>query len=230
MNNISNNQLINFPHLEQLNTPFGRFYQTPDGERYPSATTIIGAMSDRSWLDNWKNKIGHLAAEKITKQAGNRGNKIHYLCEQYLLKNSLNLTKETPFSKHLFLQLKPYLNEIHNVKALEARIFSKKHKISGTVDCVGYYNNNLSIIDFKTSIQFKEISDIDGYFIQCAMYALMWKYLTNEICSKIVVMIAIENSSNPAIYVQNTFDWIKPAKKMIDDYYRKIENLGEINI
>lgn len=217
-------KFIALPHLEQLNTPNGRFYETPNGDKYPSATTIIGTMSDKGWLDDWRNRIGHEEAEKITAQAGNRGTRLHHMCEQYLLNTPVDLRQETPFSKHLFLQLKPHLDMINDIRALEARMFSATNKISGTVDCIGYYKDRRAVIDFKTSIGFKELSDIEGYFIQCAMYALMWHYLTGQVCNKLVVMIAVENSFTPGIYVQNTLDWIKPAKKMISDYYEETEN------
>lgn len=215
---------VDLPHLEQLNTLNGRFYETPGGDRFPSATTIIGTMSDKGWLDDWRNRIGHAEAEKITAQAGNRGTRLHHMCEQYLLNTPVDMKQETPFAKHLFNQLRPHLDMIDKIKALEARMYSFKHKISGTVDCIGYYKAQRAVIDFKTSIGFKELSDIEGYFIQCAMYALMWHYLTGQGCPKLVVMIAVENSFTPGIFVQNTVDWIGPAKKMIKDYYEEIES------
>ena len=39
--------------------------------------------------------------------------------------------------------------------ALEAPLFSRELKMAGRVDCVGIFENRLSIIDFKTSSKFK---------------------------------------------------------------------------
>ena len=219
-----NHEFIALPHLKQLNTHNGRFYEIPNGDIYPSATTIIGTMSDKGWLDDWRNRIGHEEAAKITAQAGNRGTRLHHMCEQYLLNTPVDMKQETPFAKHLFNQLKPHLDEITEVNALEARMYTHKYMMSGTVDCIGKYKNQDAVIDFKTSIGFKEKSDIDGYFILCAMYALMWWYLTSRFCRKLVVMIAVENSFTPAIYVQDTVQWAKKAIQMAEAYHKETEN------
>lgn len=210
---------VKLPPLEQLNTPNGRFYVTPNGDKYPSATTILGTMSDKSWLDNWRNRIGHEEAYKITAQAGNRGTRLHHMCEQYLLNTPVDMKEETPFAKHLFNQLKSELDKISVVHAIESRLYSDVYKISGTCDCIGFYNNKLSVIDFKTSIGFKEKSDIDGYFLQCAMYSFMWFYLTGKPIRNFVVMIAVENSFTPAVYQSNDFSWLVQARDLINEYH-----------
>ena len=40
----------------------GRVYTTPDGNKYPSVTTVLGAGSDQSWLQEWKDRVGEKEA------------------------------------------------------------------------------------------------------------------------------------------------------------------------
>ena len=72
--------------LFQLKTVTGngkRFYETPEGDRYPSVTTITGLLS-REAIQAWRLRVGEEAANKITKAATTRGTKVHKLAELYL--------------------------------------------------------------------------------------------------------------------------------------------------
>lgn len=64
-----------------------RFYQvTRDGEviaKLPSVTTILGNTKDQSGLDVWRNKIGHVEADRISNLSMNRGTIMHRLIELY---------------------------------------------------------------------------------------------------------------------------------------------------
>ena len=52
----------------QVNDPITkkRIYVTPDGERLPSVTTILGATKDMTALNEWKKRIGEDKANQIT--------------------------------------------------------------------------------------------------------------------------------------------------------------------
>ena len=60
-----------------------RFYQTPDGQKYPSVTTVTGLLT-RDHIKLWRERVGEEVANKISSVAARRGTKMHSLFEQYL--------------------------------------------------------------------------------------------------------------------------------------------------
>jgi len=50
---------------------------------YPSITTVLGETSDKSGLEDWRNKVGHEEADRISKLSMNRGTIMHRLIELY---------------------------------------------------------------------------------------------------------------------------------------------------
>ena len=49
---------------EQINTPTGRFYKTPEGNLYPSVTTVLGSIPSPE-LDAWILAVGKVEASKM---------------------------------------------------------------------------------------------------------------------------------------------------------------------
>ena len=60
-----------------------RFYETPEGQRYPSVTTVTGLLT-RDHIKLWRERVGAEEANKISSVAAKRGTKMHSLFEQYL--------------------------------------------------------------------------------------------------------------------------------------------------
>ncbi len=57
-NSVSNRkefeyELLEFAELQRIDGPI-RLYETPEGKRYPSVTTVLGKMTDKSALEAWK--------------------------------------------------------------------------------------------------------------------------------------------------------------------------------
>ena len=73
-----------------------RLYQTPDGRRVPSVTTILSATQPeekKQSLQNWRNSIGADRAQAITTEAANRGTRMHKYLEDYI-RNCLLYTSD----------------------------------------------------------------------------------------------------------------------------------------
>ena len=85
---------------------------------WPSVTTVIGHSKKKSIME-WRQKVGEEEANAISKRASTRGNKCHKLCELYLENKSISKYKDDPLSMGLFYQIKPYLDSIDNIHALE---------------------------------------------------------------------------------------------------------------
>lgn len=218
--------LIELPEVKQINGGKFRLYETPGGNRYPSVTSVLGEMSDKSFLVKWQNSIGKENAERATKRAGVRGTAVHKMCEKYVLNEDIDLSKEMPFNVHLFEQfVKALSTRMNNVRMSEGFLFSHKLKIAGSVDLVADYDGQISIVDFKTSGRQKRRDWINNYFMQATLYAIMLYELTGIMCKQIVIIIAVEEEYEPQVFVEKTTDWMKPSIDLVKAFWEKQESL-----
>jgi hypothetical protein len=76
-----------YKNCKQINDPVTRkrVYQTPDGERLPSVTTILGATKDMTALNEWRDRVGHAKAQQITTEAAGVGTAMHANLERFLI-------------------------------------------------------------------------------------------------------------------------------------------------
>ena len=128
----------NFPELKATTTPEGRRYRVDD-MMWPSVTTVIGHSKKKSIME-WRRRVGEEEANKISKRASTRGNKCHKLCELYLSNEDISKYKDDVLSMGLFYQIKPHLDSINNIHALEAPLSSNLLKLAGRVDLIAENN------------------------------------------------------------------------------------------
>ena len=203
-----------FPELTAEMTDKGRFYSTPEGRKYPSVTTILGHGSDQTWLQAWKDRVGEEEVKRISGQASRRGTAVHEITEQYLRNNPAYAVGHMPGNIASFRYIKPYLDRhIKKVYGLEVPLYSDKLRAAGRVDCFAAWDDELSIVDFKTSKKEKSREDIHNYFLQCAMYSYMVFERTGLLPRKIVIVMTVDNSE-PLIFEEKSRDWIEPAIKL----------------
>ena len=207
--------LHNFPDLKAKTTEQGRRYFV-EGNAYPSVTTVIGEMKKKSILE-WRRKVGEEEANSISKRATTRGNKCHKLAEDYLSNKPLDRYRDDVLSLGMFHQIRPYIDKINNIHALEESLYSHTLKLAGRVDCIAEYDNELAIIDFKTSTKYKREEWIQDYFSQETAYAIMFQELTGLK----VKHIATEQGT-PQIFVKNNILEFVPKLKEYIDYYKEI--------
>ena len=189
-----------------------RLYQTPQGKSYPSVTTVTGILS-KDDIQAWRQRIGEEKADQITRAATSRGNEVHKLAELYL-KNEL-FSQSTLFDEpktnnyKMFEALSSVLdNKVGIVRAIEAPLYSDVLRVGGRVDLVAEWDNELAVIDFKTSSKPKKERWIDNYFMQSSAYAFMFEELTKIPINKIVIAIALENLGTQ-IFVKDANDYIQ---------------------
>ena len=178
---------IDFPSLEREMIDGVRYYDTPDGQKLVSITSVISHRNREKFRD-WRAKVGNEEANKITKQATSRGTDMHTLVEHHL--KNLDLPEVQPLSDILFKQAKPDLSNIDNIHAIEQSLFSKELGIAGSVDCIAEYNGELAVIDFKTSKKPKPEAWIEDYYVQCAAYACMLYEMTGIMVKKFVIIMS----------------------------------------
>ena len=185
-----------------------RYYQTPEGQKYPSVTTVTGLLS-RDHIKLWRKRVGEETANKITKQATTRGTRMHNIFEQYLRAEE-PIFFDNIMESSMFEAVQPVLDEIIPI-ALEAGMWSDSLQMAGQVDCVGVWGDELAIIDFKTSSKPKEEYMADGWFHQMTAYAIMVEELTGEVIDRIVAVVGVDGGfcqvfeADPREYVDKLY-------------------------
>jgi ATP-dependent exoDNAse (exonuclease V) beta subunit len=199
-----------------------RHYQTPTGEKYPSVTTVLSAMQDKTHLIAWRKRIGEEEAARQTARASARGTATHLLCEKFVLNEPVDLTDQPFAALHLYKQLEGVLcDHVDNIRSSEGQLFSHKLKIAGSVDLVADYDGEAAIIDFKTSYKAKRKDWIENYFMQAALYSYMLFEMTGIYHPKLVVAIAVEEEPHPQVFIEHVKDWIPKAQRTVLDYHEK---------
>jgi len=209
------------PELKVVTLPNGkRHYTTPEGIKYPSITTVLGAQ-EKPWLTDWRNSLGKQKADAETKRAGERGDAVHKLAEIYL-NNQLTSEITKPYKPELvnwFNKVKLNLNKIDNIRIQEAALYSDVLRVAGRVDCIAEYEKTLAIVDFKTSTNSKVKAMIYDYYLQTTAYALMWEEQTGEHIDDIVIIMSVEKGMGPLIFKEKVHKYISPLMKRINKYY-----------
>jgi CRISPR/Cas system-associated exonuclease Cas4 (RecB family) len=209
--------------LKRIDGENGRKYVTPSGNSYPSITTVLSDSTDKSFLIEWRKRVGEEEANRIVKKSSSRGTKLHSICEKYLLNelNDFKIKTMMPDIKDFFMQLKPHIDEnVGDVFGLEQPLYSDRLRISGTTDCIAEWNGKLSIIDYKNSRKIKEEKHIQNYFLQCTAYAEMFEDVTKRPIEQIVVAIANEDGK-PQIFVHEKHKYVSNLTSMVERYHAK---------
>lgn len=209
--------MLEFAQFEDRIIDGKRYYFAPDGNRYPSVTSVIGAKKDKTNLEQWVNRVGEEEANKIKVQAGNRGTAIHTICEKYMLNEDQYPDGVMPANIQTFKSIKNVLDKnIGKVRALEAPLYSAKLHTAGRTDCIAEFNGVLSIVDFKTSRKEKKEEWIQDYFAQATCYSLMAEDLKKLTIPQIVIIIACDDLPEAQVYVKDKQAYVPRVLELFD--------------
>jgi len=198
---------FNFTELKTENKDDRRFYITPDGDAYPSITTVLKLLTHQS-ISEWRKRVGDDVANAISAKASRRGTAVHYMCEDYIDNKDPINKKRMPVDIDTFNSIKPVIDEhINNVYAQEIPLYSNYLQLAGRVDCVAEWDGKLSIIDFKTSRKVKKKEWIEHYFMQAAGYAVMFEELTKTPIVNLVILIAVDENP-PQVFTEHRDNYI----------------------
>ena len=194
-----------------------RHYVTPEGELYPSITTILSEFSKAS-IQAWRKRVGETEANKISGKASRRGTSLHSVCESYIKNEDGYLDGQTPNIVELFKNIEPFLERIDNVHGVELALYSDHFGVAGRTDLIAEFDGVLSVIDYKTSNRIKKKEWCESYFAQGAFYGVAYEELTKIPVSQVVIIMAVENE-HPQLFVEKRDDWIDKiweAKKLYE--------------
>ena len=213
---------VEIPELSRETIDGVRYYTAPntDGKliKLVSITSITSHWS-KDGIIKWRKRVGDEEANRVSKRATTRGTDMHLLTEHYLQNEPLPKAK-VPISQILFNTAKPALNKIDNIIVQEQAMYSLRLGVAGTPDCIGDYDGELSIIDFKTSKSPKPMKWVEGYFVQASAYACMLYELTGIKAKKLVIIMACEDGELKVYEDRDVYKWVK----VLDTYIRKFVN------
>ncbi len=209
--------------LPVVTTSDGRWYETPGGKRYPSASSVVSVLN-RDVIEKWRARVGAKEADRKTKRGADRGTYVHLLCEHYLL-NQMTLQERLgmmPSMKELFLQVKKEFDKhIDQVYCIEQALYSDRLKIAGRTDAVVRWDGEVVILDVKTSGYVKPEAWILNYFVQTTAYAEMFEERTGIPVKRVVLATAVEDETIATIYNKEKDAYLPVLTRCIDQYYKE---------
>ena len=229
-----NHLRVKLPEITATTTDGIRLYETPEGNKYPSITTIL-SLRNKKGLMEWRKKVGNEVANYVAGKAARRGTHVHQMCEDYL--NNVYTNFPSDWEKHrknflpycLFTQLKDQvLCNVNNIHAQEVGLYSDKYKVAGRVDCIAEYNGVLSIIDFKTSTKERNDEWNEHYYIQCSAYAEMYEERTGTSIDQIVILCVTEDGTVQE-FVKEKYDYLDLLVETATEWREKNETPNNNN-
>ena len=213
---------LDFPVLKTKTVDRKRFYVTPEGNEYPSITTVLSPRN-KEGLMKWRKRVGNDVANHIANKAAVRGTKVHKMCEDWLNEDFSFETwekhKKDFLPYHLFNELKNQRFEfITDVYAQEACLYSDKYKVAGRVDLIANYQHQLSIVDFKTSTNERKDSYNENYYIQTAAYAEMFEEMTGTPIKQIVILVVTENGTVQE-FIKDKDEYLPLLEETLEEWY-----------
>ena len=204
--------------LKRIDTPSGRFYETPEGFLYPSVTTVLSSIPNPD-LHKWRESIGEAEADRISRLACTRGTQLHEYCELYL--------RGTPpklgiIERAAYRGLHPILDRV-NPLHLEFQMYSNALEIAGTMDCCGEIDGIPHIIDWKTTSRLKHNGEFDSYWIQTAFYSAMLYERTGVYVPRLCIVMQDLSTGDTQIFYDTVKNWLPKAIQIRRDY-RAINN------
>jgi genome maintenance exonuclease 1 len=217
MKTFNKNKLqLEFPQLKVTEKDGKREYVTPEGNKYPSVTTVTG-WKKRAFFAEWRKNN-----PEASRYALQRGNDFHLLIEKYLNNETVENHEDLKTQK-LFSQIKEELNKIDNILVQEVALWSDHLKLAGRVDCIAEYDGKLAIIDFKTSKKTKDEYEIEEYFLQATCYAVMMEERTGVKISDIIIIMSCDDG-NVLVFQEKPKKYVKKLLSTIE-LYNKENNL-----
>ena len=230
---------VTLQDIKARNKDGTRLYETPDGNFYPSVTTVL-SIRNKQGLHEWRKRVGNDVANYVARTSAARGTAVHHMCEDYL--NNEDMKKhEAKFLPYcLFGQLeKKVLHRIDNVHAQECGLYSDKYRLAGRVDCIAEFDGKLSIIDFKTSSKERNDEWNENYYIQASAYAEMFEERTGIEINQICILV-VTSDGDVQEFIKDKKDYVPLIEQTVSEWEMKnekfkkreeaVDNLGIVDV
>ena len=202
--------------LKTENVDGKRHYVTPDGNKYISITTLLSNLS-KAGISAWRKRVGAEEANRISTKASRQGTGVHSICESYIKNEDGFLDGRMPNEVEMFQSIESLLDCIDDVHCVEGALYSDELKLAGRTDLIAEFDNQLAVIDYKTSRKIKTWEMCHSYFMQGAFYAMAYEERTGIPINNIVIIMAVENEK-PLLFKETKDRWIEPLNQVRHKY------------
>jgi len=153
-------------------------YRLKDGTRVPGTTTVIGRFKDAGGLLYWAFAQGKLAEQGIisklydkANEAADLGTIAHGYIDDHIHGRAFILDRENALPAVTAFETYLKWEQAYSVEFVETemQLVSEEYRFGGTPDAVGVVNDELCLIDWKTSN-----SVYTDHLIQLAAYGQLW--------------------------------------------------------
>lgn len=229
MTMIKFNPKYNYQPLNRIDGA-SRLYETPDGSRVPSVTTILDktkSEESKQALANWRKSVGEQKAREITTEAASRGTRMHKWLENYVLTGDAGTPGTNPYSiqSHKMAQtiISEGLANCNEVWGTEVQLYCPG-LYAGTTDLVGMHGGEDAIMDHKQTNKPKKREWIDDYFIQTTAYALAHNEVWGtKIRKGVIFMCSADNIYQEFIVEGADFDrYTELWLQRVEQYYKLV--------
>ena len=141
---------------QQITMPDSRYYLR-NGEYYPSITYVLQYYPKGKHFEDWLKQMGN-NADYIMRKSAEDGTKVHNMIEDYLNGEELNFLSKDNIPLYDVEVWKMFLKFVEfwetykpELIGTEIHLFSDEEKIAGTCDLVCKIEDQIWIIDYKSS-------------------------------------------------------------------------------
>ena len=204
------------PKIKQININGVRYYDTPDGTLI-SITSLLKNFTPEGILE-WRKAVGEDVANEVMRAAADRGSKVHKIIENCLSNKPENdlVGNYGELAARMFSQMVPALDKIDRIRTLEKGLYSTRFGIAGRVDCIAEYDNELTVIDFKTSTRKRDERN-ETHLVQASFYSLAWEERTGEKVNQIAILTTTEDGKLD-VYRDDPSNHVDRLEEMIEEY------------
>ena len=192
------------------------------GYKLPSVTTILAQTKDKTYLNDWRNKIGHEEAERIFNLSSKRGTAMHKFLEKHIQGTGYEDLTD------IGVQAKPMAQKIIEVGFTPIEHYFGCEVMlhypglyAGSTDLVCEHNGLETIADFKQSNKPKREEWIDDYKLQIAAYAMAHDYVYGSQIRQGIIMVCTPDCYYQEFKFQDSElrRWKHEFLKRLDSYY-----------
>jgi len=217
---------------KQVNVLDSRFYRRND-KYYPSVTSVLNYFPKNKFFHEWLKDVGH-NADIIASKAASEGTQVHNAIDRFLNGEEIKWIDENGRAEYslevwkMILKFADFWNT-HKPEliASEYHLFSDTHEYAGTTDIIVRLNNQVWLLDIKTSNSLHT-----SYDLQLAAYAVAWNETHNTLIERtgILWLKASTRGEGKGDAIQGKGWQLKPSDSIATNFemFKKIYDIYKL--
>lgn len=221
-------QRYDYPEIDRVTHDDGiRYYTCPEtNQPLISVTSVLSATSDKSFLVEWRKRIGDKAADQQSKYGSDLGSLVHTHIENHIMgidrpqgSAPMRILSRN-MADQIITKCLPLVDEVWGI---ETPLYYPG-LVAGTCDLIGLHEGSPAIMDHKNAKKMRNRKDIVDYFHQLAAYAEFHdKVHGTKINKGVIFMVDRQLECNTFVIDGLEFQDAKDQWwKRVDQYYTRL--------